>query len=410
MVNLSASFASWTWMQFAFLGTNAQQDNASSVSLTDIIPRRDVLYVGGEYTNITDRSTNATSIALVGQIYVEKLTPNPPPPTIDRRAQLPIIFIAGAAQTGTNFLATPDGRPGWASYFLSKGHTVYLSDQPARGRSAWQPASGEGRFGTIGSPQSVSDIFTDTANNGDKWPQAKLHTQWPGTGRMGDPTFDAFYRSQVPLQTNRFISEEQNAKAYAALVDIVGECYIISHSQAGAYGWRVGDMRPNLVKGIVQLEPSGPPFTLRPPFGNDPAFAFGLTDLPIGYSPPAGLLAELIKTHIVPAVDPEHNVCIMQTCPVKKLTNLARIPELVVTGEASFHAPYDYCTVAYLKQVGVDVEYADLGKEGIHGNGHMFFMEKNNIEIAERVYQWLDKQQSKRSSIEKREEKRDTEC
>lgn len=166
----------------------------------------------------------------MGQIYVEKLSPNPAP----SRPPLPIIFIAGAAQTGTNFLDTPDGRPGWASYFLSKGYTVYLSDQPARGRSFWQP--GQGNIGSIGPPDVVSDIFTDVQNNGNQWPQAKLHTQWPGTGRMGDPTFDNFYRSQVQLQTDRFISEEQNAQAYAALVDIVGECYIISHSQAGAYG------------------------------------------------------------------------------------------------------------------------------------------------------------------------------
>lgn len=177
-----------------------------------------------------------TTTAMVGQIYVEKLSPPPSPHHYghSQTKRLPIIFIAGAAQTGTNFLDTPDGRPGWASYFLSKGHTVYLSDQPARGRSAWQP--GQGKMGSIGPPDSVSNIFTNTANNGDQWPQAKLHTQWPGTGRMGDPTFDAFYRSQVQLQTDRFIGEEQNAQAYAALVDIVGECYIISHSQAGAYG------------------------------------------------------------------------------------------------------------------------------------------------------------------------------
>jgi pimeloyl-ACP methyl ester carboxylesterase len=163
-------------------------------------------------------------------MYVEKLSPNPAPAT----APLPIIFIAGAAQTGTNFLDTPDGRPGWASYFLSRGHTVYLSDQPARGRSFWLP--GEGNIGSIGSPSSVSDIFTDVANNGNQWPQAKLHTQWPGTGRMGDSTFDTFYKSQVQLQTDRFIGEEQNAQAYSSLVDLVGECVIISHSQAGAYG------------------------------------------------------------------------------------------------------------------------------------------------------------------------------
>jgi hypothetical protein len=150
-------------------------------------------------------------------------------------------------------------------------------------------------------------------------------------------------------------------------------------------------MRSDLVKGIVQLEPSGPPFTLRPPFGVEPAFAFGLSDLPIGYDPPAGQHAEKIETTIEPAIDDDHDECIMQKSPAKQLTNLAKIPELVVTGEASFHAPYDYCTVKYLKQAGVEVEFADLGKEGIHGNGHMLFMEKNNLEIADLVYQWLQK-------------------
>lgn len=150
-------------------------------------------------------------------------------------------------------------------------------------------------------------------------------------------------------------------------------------------------MRSDLVKGIVQLEPSGPPFTLRPPIGNSPAFAFGLTDLAIGHEPSAGKDAENIETVIEPPIDPDHDECIMQKSPAKQLTNLGKIPELVVTGEASFHAPYDYCTVKYLKQAGVDVEFVDLGMEGIHGNGHMFFMEKNNIEIAERVYQWLER-------------------
>lgn len=177
-----------------------------------------------------DNATDTAALAMIGQIYVEKLSPHPPP----ENPPLPIIFIAGAAQTGTNFLDTPDGRPGCASYFLSKGHTVYLSDQPARGRSFWYP--GQSSMAYIGSPEFVSDIFTDSQNNGNQWPQAKLHTQWPGTGRKGDPTFDNFYRSQVQLQTDRFLSEEQNAQAYSALVDLVGECFVISHSQAGAYG------------------------------------------------------------------------------------------------------------------------------------------------------------------------------
>lgn len=244
MVNLRALTSLTYLTQVAFLGGNAQTNGSQ---LTDIVPKREVLYVGGQYMNITasldphvvlrvsktgrqDNATNSTSMAMIGQIYVEKLSPNPAP----ANPPLPIIFIAGAAQTGTNFLDTPDGRPGWASYFIEKGHTVYLSDQPARGRSFWFP--GEGNIGYIGPPSSVSDIFTDLANNGNQWPQAKLHTQWPGTGRIGDSTFDAFYRSQMQFQTDRFISEEENAQAYSALVDLVGECYIIGHSQAGAYG------------------------------------------------------------------------------------------------------------------------------------------------------------------------------
>jgi hypothetical protein len=66
---------------------------------------------------------------MTGQIYVEKLTP-----TLVTKP-CPIIFVAGAGQTGTNFLHTPDGREGWAYYFLSRGYVVYLTDQPERGRS-----------------------------------------------------------------------------------------------------------------------------------------------------------------------------------------------------------------------------------------------------------------------------------
>lgn len=50
MVNLR-TFASLTYMtQVAFLGGNAQ---TSSSQLMDIVPKREVLYVGGQYTNIT---------------------------------------------------------------------------------------------------------------------------------------------------------------------------------------------------------------------------------------------------------------------------------------------------------------------------------------------------------------------
>ena len=44
-------------------------------------------------------------------------------------AAYPIVIIPGAAQTGTNFNGTPDGREGWAQFFLRKGYAVYIVDQ-----------------------------------------------------------------------------------------------------------------------------------------------------------------------------------------------------------------------------------------------------------------------------------------
>ena len=50
MVNLR-TFTSLTYLtQVAFLGGNAQ---TNSSQLMDIVPKREVLYVGGRYTNIT---------------------------------------------------------------------------------------------------------------------------------------------------------------------------------------------------------------------------------------------------------------------------------------------------------------------------------------------------------------------
>ena len=138
---------------------------------------REFFYVGGKYTNDV----------MAGQMYVEALRPA----RVTRK--YPLVFFHGASQTATNWIGTPDGRPGWADYFLSQGYLVYLVDQPARGRSAWHP--------TINGPLqilSVTDVerrFT-ASEAGGNWPQAKKHTQWPGDspnrGRRGDPVFDAF--------------------------------------------------------------------------------------------------------------------------------------------------------------------------------------------------------------------------
>ena len=76
--------------------------------------------------------------------------------------------------------------------------------------------------------------------------------------------------------------------------------------------------------------------------------------------------------------------------PARKLVNLQSTPILVVTSEASYHAPYDHCTVKYLQQAGIKLTWIRLADLGIKGNSHVMMQEKNNKEIAAVIYQWLD--------------------
>ena len=91
------------------------------------------------------------------------------------------------------------------------------------------------------------------------WPQAALHTQWPGTGEPGDPAFDQYWASNIPGMENRVMQAQMNIDALAALLDKIGPSIILVHSQSGAYAWPLAQMRPALVKAIVAAEPSGPP-------------------------------------------------------------------------------------------------------------------------------------------------------
>jgi len=317
-----------------------------------------------------------------GAMYVERLTP------LRVTQPLPILFIHGHAMTGTNFLNTPDGRPGWADFFLSKGYEVYLTDQPVRGRSAFQ-AGVDGNQSTY-TVATIESHFTATQRF-NLWPQSTLHTQWPGNGSMGDPIFDSLYSSTVPSLVDELETATRMEIAGSALLDKIGPVILLTHSQSGPLGWILGNARPNLVKAIAALEPMGPPFVdvhfppINPPHAARP---FALTETPLVYDPPLSSPQDLQR-----AVQSNSSffVCWEQATPARKLVNLMKIPILVVTSEASYHAIYDGCTVNYLKQAGVGVEHVNLGEVGIHGNAHLMFMEKNSNTIVELIEKWIRK-------------------
>jgi hypothetical protein len=144
-----------------------------------------------------------------------------------------------------------------------------------------------------------------------------------------------------------------------------------------------------LVKAVIAIEPIGPPFVnaIFPPFPT--ARPYGLTELPVEFTPPIQSASDL--TPVVVSSTPDLNfTCFQQASPARELTNLARIPVLVVTSQSGYHSVYDGCSVDFLKQAGVSVEHVSLADVGIFGNGHMMFMEKNNMQIADEVLApWL---------------------
>lgn len=79
----------------------------------------------------------------------------------------------------------------------------------------------------------------------------------------------------------------------------------------------------------------------------------------------------------------------MQEEPARKLPNIAKVPYLMLTSEASVHVTYDHCLINYLKQVGANPEWIKLADIGIKGNGHFMHLEKNNDEIAAVVLHWM---------------------
>src|SRR5690606_15592495 len=83
-----------------------------------------------------------------------------------------------------------------------------------------------------------------------------------------------------------------NIDALAALLDRIGPAIVVVHSQSGAYGWPLIQARPDLVKALVALEPSGPPvhnvsFHGAPEWFSDAAGLkpWGLTITPLAYEP-----------------------------------------------------------------------------------------------------------------------------
>lgn len=312
-------------------------------------------FVGGRQITRPDGS-----MIEAGQAYVLCMVPKV------QRHPLSVVMVHGGGGQGTDFLFTPDGRPGWAARFLEAGHAVYVMDRPGHGRAPWHPEA----LGPMTPLPGYGDIAArfSAARTLGTWPEAAQHSQWPDDGLPGQsPTLRQFMAGSGPMHADLGTMQSQARDAGAALLDLVGPSILLTHSQGGPCGWLMADARPDLVRAIIAVEPLSPPF-LAHPLGR---LHWGLTAAPLTYDPPVS--------------DPS---TLADGAP-RRLVQLAGKPVVVVAAEASWMAGSLPQVAAFLRAHGVDAELMRLADHGLHGNGHLMVAERNSDQIADLLIGWI---------------------
>jgi pimeloyl-ACP methyl ester carboxylesterase len=392
----------------AFAGESASASAQSSVASPDRaldLAEWSYFWVGVEQAHLA-RGTVVNG----KQMYVEYWIP------AQVRHPYAMVLVHGGGGQGTDWMGTPDGRPGWVTFLLQAGFRVYVVDRPGHGRSPFHPDL-DGPF-----PQQT---LTLEAMSGQFTPPnaarpaanayRTLHNQWPGTGEVGSPELDQLVASQggsyaggglpgpapagragpgaappppapPPLDGGLAAGAETAHMVWrqrgAMLLDKIGPAIVMTHSAGGPFGWLVAEVRPTLVKGIICIEGGGTPFN-----GQN---IWGLSSIPVAYDPPVSDPAE-IKTRVVTPTEPGVQSYRLQEEPARKLKNLQTIPIVIVTAEASFASPGNPGAVAFLKQAGCRAEELRLVDYAVHGNGHMMMIEKNNRHVLQPILEWIQK-------------------
>lgn len=273
----------------------------------------------------------------------------------------PAVLLHGGGYQGTEWLDTPDGRPGWAQRLVEAGYAVVVVDRSGQGRSPFHTET----MGAMGPPFSYQNGRSIYFPGDD---EAK-HMQWPFAPE-DDAAFDEFIAGYGPLPADLAMSQDMEAARLGELLDRIGPALLVTHSASGPVGWLVADRRPGMVAGIVAIEPMGPPYADIPNIGS---LTWGLTAHPLAWEPlpasPGALRAAAPGTHRLPALE--------------------GLPILAVTGEVSRFAAASTPAIDQLVAAGAAAELLHLPDVGIFGNGHGLIYEKNSDEILQAVIDWI---------------------
>ena len=270
----------------------------------------------------------------VEQLYVQYVKLSAP------SARFPLLLWHGGGHTGAVWETTPDGRRGWQQYFLQAGFDVFISDAVERGRASWA------RYPEVFSSEP---IFRSKA---EAWEIFRVGTRdgysdSPAARRANDgqqfpvEAFDQFAMHSVPRWVD---NDAPTQAAYNALIERVGPCVVIVHSQGGNFGFNAALTHPDHVKAVIALEPSGAPRV------DDPRIDAAL------HIPHLFIWGDYLDQYPV-------------WC------------DNIVVSSRRYHEA--------LADKGAATTWMELPASGISGNSHMLMMDKNSDEIASIVSAWL---------------------
>ncbi|CAD0100068.1 unnamed protein product, partial [Aureobasidium mustum] len=362
-----ASLASAAFAATDCIGINAIAPGCVS---QEALHSRDFFYIGGRY--VAGAAGNLT----YDQLYVEKLTP-----AAGVKQSKPVVLFHGGGTSGVGF----------ASHFLDYGYQVYIVDQTSVGRGSVEDLNDY--VMRIGSTAEITEKGFTAPELTNAYPQSQQHTQWPGSGVKGDPVFDAFESTFIPLTSNMTVQELSMRSSGCQLLSLIGPSFLISHSIGALHPLLLSNDCPSLVAGNVNLEPGNIPFqsyvgNATSSVGRTSARPWGMTNTHVTYDPAISNSSELTY-ELVGDDTPAKRSCYMQTGTIHKLTEIAKVKYVALTGSASPHITYEHCVIDFLQQAGVAAEWIKLADRGITGNGHFSYLEKNSPQIAGVVHEWI---------------------
>ncbi|ETF03689.1 esterase [Advenella kashmirensis W13003] len=204
-----------------------------------------VLSAGGEPVSV-----NLNGTYMIEQMYVQYFLPAQP------NGKGPLIFWHGGGMSGAAWETTPDGREGWANFFIHRGWDVYLCDAVERGRSGFAPVPEIWPEKPV--VQTVDDIYSrfrigDRVGSYDHDPSRR--SAYPNT-RFPLNAFDQFTKQMVPRWTH---TNEAMIAAFEALLEKVGTASLLCHSQAGPLALQLAARNPDQLRALVAIEPAGIP-------------------------------------------------------------------------------------------------------------------------------------------------------